>query len=200
MDGIAWAASALSAARSRLDIAADNLANASSAGFQRHAARGVLTASGAVVEAAWTWSQGALRRTGQPLDLALVGRGAFAVRDASGRIEAVRTGSFERSAAGILCDRGGRELVGQAGALRFPDGAEIRADGAVLSGGSVIGKIALPPGTSVRSGFLETSNVNAISEMIDVLAAQRSFESAQKVVTAIDSTQQKASNELARLK
>ncbi|GAC1505220.1 MAG: flagellar basal-body rod protein FlgF [Vulcanimicrobiaceae bacterium] len=200
MDGISWAASALTAARSRLDIAADNLANASSAGFQRHAAHGMLTASGAIVEAAQNWSQGPLRRTGQPLDLALVGRGAFSVRDSSGRVQTMRTGSFERNAAGFVCDRDGRKLLGTAGPIHFPDGAVIRADGAILSGGAVIGRIALAPGTTVRSGFLESSNVNAISEMIDVLAAQRSFESAQKVVTAIDSTHQKASNELARLK
>lgn len=36
------------------------------------------------------------------------------------------------------------------------------------------------------------NNVDAIAEMIDVLSAQRSFESAQKAVTAIDLSRQKA--------
>ena len=36
-----------------------------------------------------------------------------------------------------------------------------------------------------------SNGVDAISEMIDVLAAERSFESAQKVVTALDLTRQK---------
>jgi flagellar basal body rod protein FlgG len=44
-----------------------------------------------------------------------------------------------------------------------------------------------------RSGGLRLANgVDAIGEMIDVLAAERSFESAQKAVTAIDGTREKA--------
>jgi flagellar basal body rod protein FlgG len=37
-----------------------------------------------------------------------------------------------------------------------------------------------------------SNSVDAISEMIDVLAAERSFESAQKVVTTIDLSRQKS--------
>jgi flagellar basal body rod protein FlgG len=42
------------------------------------------------------------------------------------------------------------------------------------------------------------NNVDPISEMIDVLAAERSFESAQKAVTAIDLSRQKSA-EAARI-
>ena len=42
------------------------------------------------------------------------------------------------------------------------------------------------------------NNVNAIGEMIDVLAAERSFESAQKAVAAIDRSREKAA-EAARI-
>jgi flagellar basal body rod protein FlgG len=34
--------------------------------------------------------------------------------------------------------------------------------------------------------------VNAVGEMIDVMAAERAFESAQKIVTAIDGTREKS--------
>jgi len=44
----------------------------------------------------------------------------------------------------------------------------------------------------VHSGTLATNGVNAIAEMIDVLAAERSFESAQKVVSTIDKSREKA--------
>ncbi len=50
-----------------------------------------------------------------------------------------------------------------------------------------------------RSGGPDpSSGVDAISEMIDVLAAERSFESAQKAVSAIDSARQKSA-EAARI-
>lgn len=109
---MAWAASAMVAARTRLEIATENLANVSTKGFQRVAARGALTARGVTI-------------TGER------------ARD---RDRDVSAGAFGRRVAG-------------------PD---------------------------VSSG------VDAISEMIDVLAAVRSFESAQKTVGAIDATRQKS--------
>jgi len=97
MDGIAWAASAMVAARTRLEIATENLANVSTSGYRRIAARGFLSAVGAAIRAQ-------------------------------------------------------REQVGPQLANR----------------------------------------VDAITEMIDVLAAERSFESAQKALSAIDVSRQKA--------
>jgi flagellar basal body rod protein FlgG len=47
-------------------------------------------------------------------------------------------------------------------------------------------------------GLRPSNGVDAISEMIDVLAAERSFESAQKAVVAIDLSRQKAA-EAARI-
>ncbi len=118
------------AARTRLEIATENLANVSTDGFARISARGFLTTLGVAI---------ARERTGN---------GAFETR------------------AGAL--RGGRD-----GMLRSPSGR--RVIGPRLSNG-----------------------VNAIAEMIDVLAAERSFESAQKAVTAIDLSRQKAA-EAARI-
>ncbi|MDP9018396.1 MAG: flagellar basal body protein [Candidatus Eremiobacteraeota bacterium] len=200
MDGIGWATSAMLSARSRLDIASDNLANAGSDGFRRHLARGLFDGAGSHVVPTASGEQGALRRTGRPFDLALAGAGDFVVVDARGFTSRTRNGSFSRDRFGALSDDAGRRLQGRHGALLVPEGATIALDGTVRKGGLAIDRIALPSGTTVRSGFLESSNVNAIAEMIDMLGAQRSFESAQKVVTAIDATNQKASNELARLK
>ena len=166
MDGIAWAGSAMEAAQSRLDIATGNLANVSTNGFTALVARGFLTSNGVSIAAERGARHGALRPTGRDLDMAIVGDGAFIVRDRNGTVSRSRDGAFVRDRNGTLTDALGRTLM--------------RTD---LSNGSV-----------VRRGFLETSGANAISEMIDVVWAQRSFESAQKAASAIDGIRQRAAD------
>jgi flagellar hook-basal body protein len=202
MDGIAWAGSAMIAARARLEIATQNLANVSSDGFRRMAAVGSLTGSGVTVAANPDGrARGVLRRTGRDLDLAIVGKGAFIVADSDGKRIATRAGAFTREGDGRLLDSAGRTLIANGRALRVPDGARIDAHGCVVNtDGSTVGRIPLPPGSSIQTGFVEGASVDAIHEMIDVLCAQRSFESAQKVVSAIDSTRQKSAGDVARVR
>lgn len=172
MDGIGWAASAMSAARTRLDVAAENLANGSRDGFRKRLLRASLTASGVRMRSVQEDAPGPLRHTGRQFDLAIEGRGAFRVRDARGRIALTRSGAFSRDRFGRLVDTAGRVLVGT----------------------------QLAPGSSVRHGFLEASNVDAIGEMIDLMSAQRSFETAQKVLSAIDQTRERAATQVAAVK
>ncbi|MBR4026647.1 MAG: flagellar hook-basal body protein [Lachnospiraceae bacterium] len=40
----------------------------------------------------------------------------------------------------------------------------------------------------VRQGVLETSNVNVVNEMVNMIAIQRAYEAGQKVITSIDTT------------
>lgn len=127
---MAWAASAMVAARTRLEIATENLANVSTDGYRRIAARGFLTALGV----------------------------AIAPEREPKQSREARAGAFVREPDGTLRDGSGRSLAGPH-----------------LSNG-----------------------VDAIAEMIDVLAAERSFESAQKAVTAIDVSREKAA-EAARI-
>ena len=160
------------AARTRLDVATENLANVSSDGFHAVLARGALTAHGVEIARVATSDHGAFRHTGRPYDFAIVGNGAFRVRADDGNVRATRDGAFERDRFGVLRDVQGRVLVGT----------------------------TLGPGATVLTGYLETSNVNAIDQMVSVLTSQRSFESAEKVVAAIDGVRQKDSNEVARIK
>jgi flagellar basal body rod protein FlgG len=192
VDGIAWAASAMVAARTRLEIAAGNLANVSTDGFSRTAARGFLTALGVAIAREPARSHGELRRTGRDLDLAILGEGAFRVRAALGRIGSTRAGAFVRDSDGTLRDAAGRTLLGAHGALCLPGDGRIDPDGRVVAGGRVVDALALAPGARLQRGFLEGPGVDAIAEMIAILAAERSFESAQKAVTAIDLSRQKA--------
>ncbi|HTX60095.1 MAG TPA: flagellar basal body rod C-terminal domain-containing protein [Verrucomicrobiae bacterium] len=200
MDGIAWAASAMAAARTRLDVATHNLANVSSGGFRGSQARGFLTALGVRIAVVPSPLRGSPVRTGRGLDVAIVGDGAFLVRDGEGRVAQTRDGAFVRQADGTLQDERGRTLLGARGPVRFPEGASFEPDGAIRAGGREIARVALPPGSTLRAGYLESSGVDAIAEMIDVTTAQRSFESAQKVVSAIDGARQKAANDVARVR
>lgn len=52
--------------------------------------------------------------------------------------------------------------------------------------------------TSVRQGFLEGSNVNAIEEMSELIKAHRHFESIQKAINTYDQISGKAANEIGK--
>jgi flagellar basal-body rod protein FlgG len=51
----------------------------------------------------------------------------------------------------------------------------------------------------VTQGFLETSNVNVVDEMIDMITATRIYEANQKAIQTHDETLGKAVNEVGRL-
>jgi flagellar basal body rod protein FlgG len=194
MDALDWAASAMRAARAQLDVATQNLANVSSDGFRRLAAQVRLTAGGLVTSTGATHEQGAVRNTGRPFDLALLGPGAFRVGDGTSR-----AGAFTRDRDGWLVDDRGRRLHGSRGPLRVSAQAKIDGDGVVRDAGRIVDRIQLPPGTHVLSGALETSTVNAIGETLAILTAQRAFETAQKTMLAVDATREKNSNDILRV-
>lgn len=64
----------------------------------------------------------------------------------------------------------------------------ILAHGELTPAGVAIARERIPAGAHLKN------NVDAIAEMIEVLAADRSFESAQKAVSAIDISRQKAAD------
>ena len=195
MDGLNWGASAMRAARDRLEIAAHNLANVSTGGFRRRVARVSLTPRGLSVADAAGSDQGGLRRTGRPFDLALAGPGAFHAGS-----HATRDGAFTRDRSGYLRDAAGAALRGSRGPLVVSEEARVERDGSVRDGGRIVDRLPLPAGTTVEAGALEASGVNAIDETLAILTAQRAFESAQKTVAAIDAAREKAANDVVRLK
>lgn len=52
--------------------------------------------------------------------------------------------------------------------------------------------------TTVLQGYLETSNVSAVDEMVKMITVQRMYEANQKVITTADSIMQKSANEVGR--
>src|ERR1051325_1475953 len=121
----ATAASGLRARMESLDLLANNIANTSTEGYKADRefytlytapeAESDPTASMPLIERPWIdFSQGTLHATGNPLDLALSGKGFFAVNGPSGVLY-TRNGNFRLSASGVLETAEGYPLRGQNG-------------------------------------------------------------------------------------
>ena len=82
--------------------------------------------------------------------------------------------------------------VGQLQLATFPNAAGLSAVGRNLfvetpaSGQAILSNPAEEGSGSVLQGFLESSNVAVVSEMIDLISAQRAYEINSKVITAAD--------------
>lgn len=47
--------------------------------------------------------------------------------------------------------------------------------------------------------MLETSNVNVVNEMVNMITIQRAYEAGQKIITSIDGTLDKAANQIGKV-
>ncbi len=158
---------------------------------------------------------GSLVETGNVLDLALEGDGFFAVRGADGRTRYTRAGEFVLDAEGTVRSPQGHALLRDDGAPLTvpPSGGEIAITtaGEVRVAGAAVGRLqivsvddpsqlvrldaasfdatglAVRPGEArVRQGFLESSNVDAVGEMVELMSNVRLFESQQKALRTTD--------------
>ena len=85
-----------------------------------------------------------------------------------------------------------QQNVGQIQLAQFPNDAGLEASGGNLfmqtaaSGSAVAGVPGAPGFGSVMQGFVETSNVNVVSEMTNLISAQRAYEMNSRVISASD--------------
>jgi len=160
----ATAAAGLRSRMESLDLLANNLANAGASGYKSDREfYGVYRAAEADasdpvmpnIERHWTdYSQGALTETGNPLDVALSGKGFFAVDGPGGPLY-TRNGSFRVTAAGRLAIEDGYPVRAAAGTapnnvftLEAGKRIEISPDGAVRQEGQLIGRLEVVDFTS----------------------------------------------------
>lgn len=208
-DALAAAAAGMRVQAATLDVIAHNLANASSAGFRaRHEA---FTSFGDTLlpDVGVGLTQGPLRRTGVPTDLALRGQGYFAVATSDG-VRYTRDGRFVADARGHLSDVHGNPVLGALGPARFPTGARIDEHGRIYDGAAIVDRLRVvvfdkpcqdgedglcvaPQGLApqralarVQSGYLEDSGVDAVSEMTALVAAERAYEANEKSAVRAD--------------
>jgi flagellar basal-body rod protein FlgF len=221
--GLYIAASGMVSEMARQDLISNDLANASTAGYksdtavqgsfgdlllrntQTGATVGPLGQGSRIERQVTDLSAGPIKETGDDLDFAVEGDGFFAVQTAQG-VRYTRNGQFTAAANGRLTDQLGNAVLGQNGRP-----ITIAADGKVP--GASVGIFAVSnarkagdnmfQGTAagrgagqVRSGALEGSGSDPVRAMTDMIASLRAFESGQKVITTIDSTLQKASNQV----
>jgi flagellar basal-body rod protein FlgF len=154
-------ATAASGMRSRieaLDLLANNISNTSTAGYKSdrefyglYASADAETQSSMPnIERNWIdFSQGIVKDTGNPLDVALAGRG-FLTADSPGGPLYTRNGSLRLSAAGVLETADGYPLRADtpSGHIQAQLGAgtgslQIQKDGAVSQDGQILGNLSL---------------------------------------------------------
>jgi flagellar basal-body rod protein FlgF len=256
--GIYTSASGMLAEQHRLDVVANNLANANTAGFKRdttisksfpeflikrvhdedptgklQANVGMLGIGTYLVGTSTRLTSGSLQQTGNPLDVAISGDGFFAVNTPQG-VRYTRQGNFTVSGDGTLTTPEGYEVLVDGHSVKADQGPlKIMDDGQVFSGQQSLGNLSIATSRDLgairkegnglwvqagagesatlvtpseasgsyqlKAGYLESSNVEAVTEMVEMMTTMRSFEANQKALQAQDETLQKAVTEVGRV-
>lgn len=139
-----------------------------------------------------------------------------------------RNGSFSMTRDGYLVDKEGNYVMGESGEIILPtDASEISIDeiGGIYADGTLIdqllisdfedynylvktkdtmyqaldGAMEISSNAALRQGFTEQSNVNVVSEMIEMINVTRAYEANQKVIQSIDKTLDLAANSVGKV-
>lgn len=176
---------------------------------------------GVKIEEVYTDHTTGNRRSSENASALAVSEGYFTVNTPQGE-RYTRNGEFGVDSAGRVVSPDGYPLMGQKGEI-IVKGSDFRVDreGRVYSGGVEIDSLKIvnfsgaltKEGSSlfqgedpekvatplVSQGFVEESNVEPIGEMINMIEVMRAYEANQKVIQTIDTTLDKAVNEVGRV-
>ena len=169
---------------------------------------------------------GSLQQTGNSLDVALEGNGFLAVQTPAG-VRYTRNGNLSLDSNNRLVTRQGFPVLGDGGPIvitgsqivinptgtisvdgtpqsnlqlvEFKDTKGLRKEGDSLFAAPQ-GTVADPATkTKIKQGYLETSNVNVVKEMIDMVEEGRAAETYQKVIQAMGDVLGKAVNDVGKI-
>lgn len=169
-------------------------------------------------------SQGPAIQTNNPTDLMIEGEGMMAVNTKDG-IRYSRSGAMALNPDGVLTTNGGDPVMGEKGNIILKGGQfEINQRGEIYQNKQLVDRIQLfafddsqqlersglnlwhyngpddgrelIKDPSVRQGFLEGSNVNAIKNLTSMIIAHRSYEAYQKAVSNYDKMMEISNNQL----
>lgn len=233
--GLYNVASAMMVRLSELDTIAHNLANTNSPGFRAirlsfrnfgetflWAINGTNNRPPARLPLGVTVDQqrldlrfGAMRPTGNPLDIAIDGDGWFVVQTPQG-VRYTRKGDFALSRDGTLVTAEGFPVLGDNDQpIRIPSSAAVASlriaeTGEIFAGSQRLGRFRIvsvqnlqpvgdgyyigtnpqPINARIAQGMLEGSNVQVITELVRLLNALRTYEMASRTFTAFEASKQ----------
>ena len=249
----------------RMDTLANNLANADTYGYKKEGTTshsfktelalrikdtsnygmpkrlGGITYGVHLGETYTDWDEGSFKVTDNATDLAIGGKGFFAIEftDKNGNtsVKLSRDGAFKVDTNGYLVTANGDHVLNATGALNMQAGQNnwvqvdpnaefsVNSMGYITQNDQIIGTVGLvdvdnydyiekygenlynlvdggnivASNAQIEQGVLETSNVNVVSEMVNMITIQRAYEAGQKVITSIDSTLDKAVNQVGKV-
>ncbi|SDB29559.1 flagellar basal-body rod protein FlgG [Pseudobutyrivibrio sp. YE44] len=250
----------------RMDVMTNNLANSATTGYKKEAmiaqafderlaikikdtsewanrptGIGYISMGAKIGETYTNWEQGPFQITDKDSDVALAGKGFFAIeftnKAGETSIKYTRDGNFVVDNEGYLRTVDGDYVLTADGALGSQSGDGFRVqidpnlkyaiapDGTIsqnnepvttigvidiqdydyinkygenlydlIEGGTIIESEA-----TVQQGMLETSNVNVVDEMVNMIQIARAYEAGQKMIQAEDSTLEKTANQIGRV-
>lgn len=172
-------------------------------------------------------SNGAIHKTGRPLDVAINGSGWIAVQDIQGQEAYTRNGSLQVGINGLLVTSNGMPVLGDGGPISIPEDSEVTIgnDGTItvvtnnqFNAMTAIARIKLvnPPDEEIVRGddglfrqqggqpatadaavtltptALESSNVNSVQALIDIIDQSRFFDMQVKLMQKADENANRA--------
>jgi len=198
-----------------IEIVTNNLANAQTTGFKRDFGRVLESQQLLDVGTTIDSTAGPITFTENPLDVAIDGDGYFAIQTPAG-IRFTRNGSFSLSETGDLVTKQAMKVLSSSGSpinvtgnnIGIQEGGIVTADGNEVATLKVVTfpniNLLQKEGSNqfvwngstdgvqdvdeprVKSGSLERSNVNSMSEIIQLMGAYREFESVQRTLKTLD--------------
>ena len=233
--------------QTRLEVIANNMANASTIGFKRDSVfeRNLIDAKSNLFNVPGSaedddmpigtyidYRTGAMQQTFNPLDMAIQNGGFFVTQDEEGKQFLTRDGHFKLSEDGSITAMDGKLLIGENGPINVQSQVlvnkeanenlntadiKITQNGEVFVNSQSVGRVtvaqvdgieslqkisgadfvATDPSrvkyipendVEIKQGWLESSNVDIIKEMVSMIELQRGFEAGSKVITTNDTT------------
>lgn len=222
----------------RMSQIANNLANVDTNGFRKenvtfwemlYAVDSSRQRVGKALKVITDHAQGVIKMTGNPLDVAITGKGFFKVQTPDG-VRYTRDGNFYRNSEGQMATSNGHLVLGTDGPLVI-NGTNVFIDrnGAMTVDGETVGRLAVVTlsdfdavekeganlyrlkqgeGAEVaapdndyelQQGFIEGSNVKTVLEMTEMLDLQRAFEAQQRAIRTLDDIDGQAAGKVGKL-
>jgi flagellar basal-body rod protein FlgF len=207
----------------RFETIANNMANSNTNGFKKDIlsfSEALETQSNSSTD----FSQGPIKFTGNEFDVALSSKGFFKIGTSNG-LRYTRDGAFSTNAQGVLVTGNGDTVLGENGPIAVEGGeVHIGRDGQVVVNNESVDKILVVdfdepqllrkeggsyysyqgeskgissvPDAEIQHKYLESSNVNATQEMVEMIETYRAFESVEKAIQSIDKLTSEMVNEV----